>query len=293
MYSSSELYRRLHNGNPGDLDFYRRIAGNNSRVLELGCGWGRVSAVLAKSGCHVHGLDNNRQFLTWAEQTVSRNALSSHCKFSLVDLARSGWRSELEKPFDFALLPYNTLYALGGANNVLSCLRETAACLKPDGELWLDVYPVDELQEARDQEEELPDDDDEPVACWTDKGCQVTVTEKTEFVPGRQQLSVVYSAFSLHPPLANPGSPRRLGELRMTHDYLLLEQIADLMHDADFQSPLVTRGFSSGKAPAVIECSSAGQPPLDGEGERGAGAEERAEEPADEWAQVIFGAQKK
>ena len=47
------LYRQLHVGTPGDVDFYRRQCAGAQGVLELGCGDGRILAPLAAEGIAV------------------------------------------------------------------------------------------------------------------------------------------------------------------------------------------------------------------------------------------------
>ncbi len=47
-------------GSPlGDTEFYGSRVHQGSRVLELGCGTGRVLAPLAESAGYVHGLDHS------------------------------------------------------------------------------------------------------------------------------------------------------------------------------------------------------------------------------------------
>ena len=52
-----ELYRLLHRGHPGDAAYYARHCTGARRVLELGCGYGRlIKSLLPKRGRYV-GVD--------------------------------------------------------------------------------------------------------------------------------------------------------------------------------------------------------------------------------------------
>ena len=45
----ARLYVAVHEGNPGDVAFYRRCCADAGSVLELGCGDARVLAELAEN----------------------------------------------------------------------------------------------------------------------------------------------------------------------------------------------------------------------------------------------------
>jgi SAM-dependent methyltransferase len=53
----ARLYALVHRGNAGDVDFYVRACAGAARVLELGCGTGRVLRAVAEVAGHVTGLD--------------------------------------------------------------------------------------------------------------------------------------------------------------------------------------------------------------------------------------------
>src|SRR3954468_6056960 len=58
-----------------DVPFWTRLASQaNGQVLELGCGTGRVSFPLAKSGVDLVGVDRSEQMLARARQRTARSA---------------------------------------------------------------------------------------------------------------------------------------------------------------------------------------------------------------------------
>jgi hypothetical protein len=138
--------------------------------------------------------------------------------------------------FDRILIPYNTLYALGGRDEVLACLRRAAAHLGTQGEIWCDVYPVDEMHEAVSAGEELPPDDDEPVLEMSLGGTDVFVVESTDIDPDAQHLDVVYRAIS--------ASGSEVSRLIMAHDYLTSADLETLFQEANLEVFAHFGGFS-------------------------------------------------
>src|SRR5580698_30955 len=70
LYKHPEEYDREHLGDDEDIGFYlslsRRLAPR--KVLELGCGTGRIALPLAELGFDVIGLDNQPEMLQKAEE---------------------------------------------------------------------------------------------------------------------------------------------------------------------------------------------------------------------------------
>lgn len=227
--SAEEIYTRLHVGNVGDLEFYQRVAIGAQSVLEVGCGWGRLSDALSQAGCRVTGIDNNAHFLEKARATV-RNG-----RFVLGDACSADtWAFDGER-FDRIIVPYNTLYSFGGRDRVSQCFQLARKYLSPKGELWLDVYPVDELYEALLVGEQPGEDDDEPVATWPAPGGPLLVHEATEFLDREAALQVTYRVTQ---------STIDCGTLQMRHDFLPVNQLVELLEAADLEVSCIWGDFT-------------------------------------------------
>lgn len=89
----------------GDVQFYAELAGEpGKRVLELGCGTGRVAVPLAASGHSVVGLDTSPAMLKLAEQKRKAlpSAIARRLDFRLGDMTSFSQQD----PFDLVLVPF-------------------------------------------------------------------------------------------------------------------------------------------------------------------------------------------
>src|SRR5262245_64021351 len=93
-----------------DVPFWRDVATNSAgRVLELGCGTGRVSLPLAKAGVSLVGVDRAAQMLARAE--ARRRQVRSPIDLALVrgDMRALPFR---RGTFDAVFAPYGVLQSL-------------------------------------------------------------------------------------------------------------------------------------------------------------------------------------
>lgn len=137
----AELYRALHSGTPGDVAFYVSACAQARRVLELGCGSGRLLAPLAEAGLEVVGLDQDPALLALAREALSELAPEARDRVTLLQGDMSDFA--LEGHFDRIIIPFTGFYALDGPAVMARCLERVRAHLAPAGALLLDAYAVD------------------------------------------------------------------------------------------------------------------------------------------------------
>lgn len=172
----ARLYLLTHRGNPGDVWFYVGECAGGRRVLELGCGGGRLLGRLANAGLEVVGLDIEPSMLSEARAALHATDLER------VSLRHGDMRDfTLPGRFDRVIIPYNGLFALGGEDGMLACFQAVARHLTTGGRLLFDVYV------SSPEEEWTGDIEAEPFErlCSThDGGFRIEISERPEPGPG-------------------------------------------------------------------------------------------------------------
>jgi SAM-dependent methyltransferase len=115
---------------PGDIPFYRaRIPSPDARVLELGCGTGRVLASLVASCRYVHGIDSSPAMLERCQDKLRQADIPPTRAFvEHGDVTRF----ELDSRFDLIIVPYvfQILRTDEEVEGLFRCIRKH---LRPNG----------------------------------------------------------------------------------------------------------------------------------------------------------------
>lgn len=134
LYADAQRYDQLFYLER-DLPFWSAVAGRpGGRVLELGCGSGRVAIPLSKAGVCVTGIDSSKAMLEGAR------AKASEAGVELTLLEGDMRRFLLPRKFDRVIIPNNSLCHLLTLPDVLACLRSAKTALAEHGRLVLDVF---------------------------------------------------------------------------------------------------------------------------------------------------------
>lgn len=117
---------------PVEADFIAAMAeryavGPVRRMLEPGCGGGRLVVELAGRGYHVLGFDNNRKSLAHLERRIRRGRLSAEAfEADMVDF-------RLQRPVDLVFSTFNTFRHLTTEAAAVRHLECAADALRPGG----------------------------------------------------------------------------------------------------------------------------------------------------------------
>lgn len=136
----AEFYAIEMDSHTEDIQFYQHHCRQGTRILELGCGTGRIAKALLGENRFVLGLDLSLAML----QQLSKE---KHSPLSCVcmDMTAMAFRDN----FDHIIIPHNTLNLLGDVNSIAKCLQQSAALLSPAGSLLLQLHiPVKQLLTA-------------------------------------------------------------------------------------------------------------------------------------------------
>ena len=116
-----------------DVPFWRRTAAQaNGEILELGCGTGRVTIPLVKSGARVVGVDRSQPML---DRLRRRSKLARSARGDIRSLPFTSSR------FAMVLAPYGILQSLISESDVAQTLASVARVMKRGGTFGIDLVP--------------------------------------------------------------------------------------------------------------------------------------------------------
>jgi SAM-dependent methyltransferase len=133
----AEVYDAANNA-MADTDFYIEAAAERPRVLELGCGTGRVLIPLAESGARVTGLDVSEHMLRRCREKLAGLPDEVQARTELIPGDMSDF--DLNEQFDLVVVPFRAFQHLLTVEAQLGCLRSVHKHLKGSGRLIVDVF---------------------------------------------------------------------------------------------------------------------------------------------------------
>lgn len=227
----AELYALVHDGAPGDVAFYEEVTRGAGRVLELGCGWGRVARELEAD--EVIGLEDDEGMLALAEARPA----PAHVRFIRGDMREFDLGT-----FDRIIVPFTGIYCLLGEEDLLSCLKSVARALEPDGRFIFDAYRADAFH-AEAVPEDYSDDELELVAEIEHAGEALAVHERSTWNRDAQRMDATY--VYLHEETLEERATLTIG-----HRYILSPQLEPLLERAGLRLDASYGGFDRSPAEA-------------------------------------------
>jgi SAM-dependent methyltransferase len=165
-YEDAALYDHEYRGRRHDVRWYRRLAAElaeqegdaSLRILELGCGSGRLLVPLARDGHRVCGVDRSAAMLKACKSRLSKLNARTRAR---VHILQGDFRSlplaaeeDPSRPgetgrFPLVICPFNGFMHLYTTEDVERCLAEVRRLLAPGGIFALDVVNPDPVWLAR------------------------------------------------------------------------------------------------------------------------------------------------
>ncbi len=159
----AHYYDLLHAGFEDDLTFLlSAVSRSGGKVLELGCGTGRLINPLARAGHFVTGIDSSPAMLMIAREKLKSVWSRDHERIHLVqaDICHPPFHRQ---SFHLALAAHNTFMHLKPAEQ-LTALKAVRDCLSPAGRLILDLANPFVLWQMPDNSDLEPEQTlDDPV----------------------------------------------------------------------------------------------------------------------------------
>jgi ubiquinone/menaquinone biosynthesis C-methylase UbiE len=134
-----------------DVRFWQDMAGRaRGAVLELGCGTGRVTLPVARSGARIVGVDRSAEMLAYARRRAGRTKYGKTVSLVRGDIRALPFRKSTR--FDLVMAPYGILQSLIRESDLQATLGSVAAVLSRRGIFGLDLVPdLPVWKEYRDQ----------------------------------------------------------------------------------------------------------------------------------------------
>jgi SAM-dependent methyltransferase len=144
-YSDAALYDYEYRRRRADLAFYRDLAqrrlGESGRVLELGCGSGRITIPLARAGFDVVAVDSSRPMLDRLRERVAALPKRVAARITIVEADLRTFK--VPGTFPLVIAVFNVLEHLYTRVELDACLRCVRDHLAPDGTFAFDVQLPD------------------------------------------------------------------------------------------------------------------------------------------------------
>ena len=133
---------RIHHIKAGIANRYVR---RGMRILEIGCGTGTLTALLAARGAQVTGIDASPAMLAEAQKKVTAQGLSDHVTLKYMDAAMIGERFPAAS---FDLITSTLVFSELSTDEQRFVLQACRKLLAPNGRLLIadEVIPAGELR---------------------------------------------------------------------------------------------------------------------------------------------------
>ena len=121
-----------------DVAFWQRLAAaQEGPVLELGCGTGRITAPVAKTGARIVGIDRSAPMLERARRRLRRAGLRA--RLVRGDIRHLPFRRRAR--FGLVMAPYGILQSLTRERDLRDTLSAVAGTLRRGGLFGIDLVP--------------------------------------------------------------------------------------------------------------------------------------------------------
>ena len=123
-----------------DVAFWQRLAAaQDSPVLELGCGTGRIAVPIARAGARIVGIDRSQEMLARARTRIARARLGGHVSLVRGDIRDLPFGKRVR--FSAVLAAYGILQSLTRERDLARTFESVAGVLRRGGLFAIDVVP--------------------------------------------------------------------------------------------------------------------------------------------------------
>jgi ubiquinone/menaquinone biosynthesis C-methylase UbiE len=204
-----------------DVPFWRNIAVQaGGRVLELGCGTGRISLPLGRAGVRLVGIDRSEPMLTRARARTKRARLSRNIALIRGDIRFIPFPGP---SFSMVMAPYGILQSLLRERDLKATLSEVHRVLEPGGTFGIEL--VADLPSWKEYRKRLS------LKGWRGRrgGAHVTLMETVRQDPARH-LTIFDQEFT-----ERRGGTTRVHRFALTFRTLSVPQMVRRLEKSGFE----------------------------------------------------------
>ncbi|MQG01398.1 MAG: class I SAM-dependent methyltransferase [SAR202 cluster bacterium] len=134
----ANLYDTIYGDVVDDIPYYvNQIKESDDKVLELGCGTGRVSIPIAENTSNLTALDLSSQMIAVLNKKAVKKGL-------ILDCVIGDMRSfDIQSKFDLIIIPFRGFQSLLSVSDQEQCLAAIHRHLKHDGKVIIDMFYPD------------------------------------------------------------------------------------------------------------------------------------------------------
>ncbi len=223
----ADLYDHQYDVYREDQHFYAGVAERSGgRVQEIGAGTGRVTAILARRGVPVVGLEPSARMIERARARAGQSGLQ-------LEMVQGDAQSfALQERFNLIIAPFNALMHLYSPNEQLRAMQNIRAHLREGGQFVFDLYVprFGKMKTLRHEGETFYEGEHR-----TD----VFLVQRHDKL--KQMMTTEYYADT-----TAPGGQLTRRHYTLTQRYYTRYEVEWLLRCAGFESPRVTGSFQGG-----------------------------------------------
>ncbi len=212
-----------------DVAFWQRLAAaQEGRVLELGCGTGRITVPVARAGVDVVGVDRSAQMLARGRARLRR--ARQHAALVRGDIRYLPFR---RRPgFGLVMAPYGILQSLTRETDLVAALESVAGVLRRGGLFVVDLVP--DLPRWSEYQGRTS------LAGTRGRGTNLTLVESVR-QDRRRHLTIFDQQY-----IERRGRERRVHRFSLTFRTLSIPQMARRLERAGFRIDAVLGDYRGG-----------------------------------------------
>jgi ubiquinone/menaquinone biosynthesis C-methylase UbiE len=215
-----------------DVRFWQRLARQTrGRVLELGCGTGRVLLPLARTGVTSVGIDRSAAMLRIARRRLRKAGLAVSATLVRGDIRSLPFTARA--PFALVIAPYGVVQSLLTDADLGAALQSAARVIEPGGRLGIDMVP--DVPQWREYSGRVTHSG--PAA----GGAYLTLVESVRHDHARRLTS-----FDQEFRIRRPGRAPDLRKFTLTFRTLSVRQMSRRVERAGFEIEAILGDYDSG-----------------------------------------------